>query len=146
MGFFGKLFGGGGEPEYPALDPASSGAQCIEKFRGQLEALIGKIKDRYEAIPHQNSVFVFLGHPPGMFGLAWFLDGDTNEHNLKTLMAKKGLSQRKMDKIVDKLREAYVAIENEPRYQTIVGERTMVVTPSAKLAESVYNIVHVVDE
>ncbi len=53
MGLLSKLFGGK-EAEYPALDSASAGAQRIEKFRLQLESLVKKINDKYEAVPADN--------------------------------------------------------------------------------------------
>ena len=112
MGFLGKLFGGE-KIEYPALDPSSSAAQTIGKFSSQFEALAKKINDRFEAVPHQNALFVFLGKPPGMFGIAWFLGSDAEEHNLKKLMSKKGFSQRKIDSILNKLRSAYTDSEKE---------------------------------
>ena len=92
MGIFGKLFGG--SKEYQAIDPASTGAQMIEKFRAQFESLVKKVHDKYEAVPSQNALYIFLGNPPGMFGIVWFMEGDAEEHNLKTLMSKKGLSQK----------------------------------------------------
>ena len=145
MGLFGKLFGGG-EKEYPALDPASAGAQALEKFRPQLETLVKKINDRYEAVPAQNALYVFLGSPPGMFGIAWFLEGDAEEHNLKKLMQKKALSQKKIDGLMQKLRTAYSDRESEPRYSAEVGGKKVIVTPSDGFATSLYNILHFMDE
>ncbi|HWR57325.1 MAG TPA: hypothetical protein VN328_00430, partial [Thermodesulfovibrionales bacterium] len=84
MGFLSKLFGGG-QPQHPALDPSSAAAQQIEKFRPQMETLVKKIDDRFEAVPSQKAMYVFLGMPPGMFGIAWFLEGDSEEHNMKKL-------------------------------------------------------------
>jgi len=145
MGFLGKLFGGG-EKEYMALDPSSAGAQYLEKFRPQLEALVKKIDDRYEAVPSQNAVFVFLGKPPGMFGVAWFLEGDAEEHNLKKLIAKKGLSQRKTDMLLNKLRAIYAGKENEPRFSSEVAGKKVIVIPSDSFADGLYNVLHVMDE
>jgi hypothetical protein len=145
MGLFSKLFGSA-EKEYPALDPASAGAQCIDNFRPQIETLVKKINDRYEAVPAKNAVFIFLGNPPGMFGIAWFLEGDTTEHNLKTLMSKKGLSQRKIDNLMQKLRGAYSERENEVRYSFAIGDKKLVVTPSESFGEALYSILHVMDE
>jgi len=145
MGFLSKLFGGG-EPELPALDPASSGAQCISNFRPQFEALINKINDRYEAVPAQNSLYVFLGKPPGMFGIVWFLEGDDDEHNLKKMMAKRGLSQKKIDKIMEKLRTAYTEAADTPRYSTEVAGKKVIVTPLESLGNNLHNILQVVED
>ncbi len=145
MGLFSKLFGGK-EVVYPALDPASAGAQRIEKFRLQLESLIKKVNDRYEAVPAQNALYVFLGSPPGMFGIVWFLEGDAEEHNLKKLMSKKGLSQKKVEVIMQKLRTAYTEVENEVRYSTLAAGKQVIVVPSDSFADKLYAILHVMDE
>lgn len=145
MGLFGKLFGGG-EPELPALDPASAGAQILENFRPQFEALIKKIDDRYEVVPSEKILYVFLGKPPGMFGIAWFVEGDAEEHNMKKLMSRKGLPQRKIDNIMMRLRTSYTEMQKEPRFGTQVAGKKVVVTPSAAFADQLYTILHVMDE
>lgn len=145
MGIFGKLFGGG-EPELPALDPASAGAQNLEKFKPQITELVGKINDRYEVVPSGNAAYVFLGKPPGMFGLAWFLEGDKEEHNFKKLMAKRGLPQRKMDNMLNKVRAAYTEAEAVPRVSTQIGGRKVIVLASDSLADKLHTILHSLDE
>ncbi len=144
MGIFGKLFGGG--KEYPAIDPASTGAQIIEKFRPQFESLVKKINDKYEAVPSRNALYIFLGNPPGMFGIVWFMEGDAEEHNLKKLMSKKGLIQKKINLITEKLSEAYKETESEPRFSTLIGGKKVIVTPSDSFAGRLYTILHVMDE
>ena len=145
MGLFGKLFGGAGK-EYPPLEPSSAAAQCLEKFRPQLEALVKKVDDKYEAVPAQNAVYVFLGNPPGMFGIAWFIEGDAEEHNFKKLIQKKGLSQKKTDVLMQKLRTAYTERESEPRYAAQVAGKKMIVVSSDGFAGSLHNILHFMDE
>lgn len=145
MGFFSKLFGGG-EKEYPALDAASPAAQEIEKFRPQLEALIKKIDDKYEVVPSGKALYTFLGNPPGMFGMVWFLEGDAEEHNMKKLMAKKGFGQKKIDTIMIKLREAYTEAEAEARFSAQAAGKKIIVIPSAVLSEKLYKILHTMDE
>lgn len=144
MGFLSKIFGGG--KEYPLLDPASAGAGRIEKFRPQLEAFVNKIDDRLEIVPYNDAVYVFIGKPPGMFGIAWFLLGDPSEHNLKTLMQKKGLPQRKINVLTEKLRTAYAENEQEPRHSATVGSKKVIVTPSDAFSEKVHHILHFLDE
>lgn len=145
MGFFGKLFGAK-EEILPALDPASAAAQNIKKFHSQFEALASKVDDRYEVVPSPNILYVFLGKPPGMFGIAWFVEGDATEHNLKTLMAKKGLSVRKIDNVMGKLRTAYTEAEGEPRFSVEIAGKKVVVAPSDALAAKLYTILHMLDE
>lgn len=146
MGLFGKLFGGGEKKEYPPLDPASAAAQCLDKFRPQLEALVKKVDDKYEAVPGQNAIYVFLGSPPGMFGIAWFIEGDAEEHNFKKLIQKKGLSQKKIDVLMNKLRAAYTENEGEPRYAAQVAGKKVLVVPSDGFAGSLHTSLHFMDE
>jgi hypothetical protein len=146
MGLFGKLFGGGEKKEYPPLDPASAAAQCINKFRPQLEALVKKVDDRYEAVPTQDAIYVFLGSPPGMFGIAWFIEGDAEEHNFKKLIQKKGLSQKKIDVMMNKLRAAYTERQSEPRNAAEVAGKKMIVVPSEAFGSSLHTILHFMDE
>jgi hypothetical protein len=145
MGFLGKLFGAK-EEKLPALDPASPAVQNINKFRAQFEALAKKVDDRYEVVPSPNILYVFLGKPPGMFGIAWFVEGDATEHNLKTLMAKKGLSARKVDNIMGKLRTAYTETAAEARFSVDMAGKNVVVVPSDAFADKLYNILHMLDE
>ena len=145
MGLFGKLFGAK-EETFPALDPASPAAQNIKKFHAQFEALAKKVDDRYEVVPSANILYVFLGKPPGMFGIAWFLEGDATEHNLKTLMAKKGLSVRKIDNVMGKLRTAYTESAAEPRFSVDIAGKNAFVVPSDAFAAKLYNILHMLDE
>ncbi|MBA4372157.1 MAG: hypothetical protein C0402_04785 [Thermodesulfovibrio sp.] len=145
MGFFGKLFGAK-EEILPALDPVSPAAQNIKKFHSQFEALANKVDDRYEVVPSSNILYVFLGKPPGMFGIAWFVEGDATEHNLKTLMAKKGLSVRKIDNVMGKLRTAYTESAGEARFSVEIAGKKAVVAPSDAFAAKLYTILHMLDE
>ena len=145
MGFLGKLFGAK-EEKLPALDPASPAAQNINKFHAQFEALAKKVDDRYEVVPSPNILYVFLGKPPGMFGIAWFIEGDATEHNLKTLMAKKGLSVRKIDNVMGKLRTAYTESAAEARFSVDIAGKNAFVVPSDAFAAKLYNILHMLDE
>lgn len=144
MGIFGKLFGGG--KEYPAIDPASTEAQIIEKFRPQFESLVKKVDDKYEAVPSQNALYIFLGNPPGMFGMVWFMGGDAEEHNLKKMMSKKGLSQKMINLITERLREAYKENESKPRFSAAISGKQVTVTPSDSFADRLYTILHVMEE
>jgi hypothetical protein len=145
MGFFSKLFGGETK-EYPALDSASPAAQALEKFRPQLETLVNKIDDKYEVVPSGGALYVFLGNPPGMFGLVWFMEGDSEEHNMKKLMTKKGLGQKKIDSMMIKLRTAYTESETEPRFSAQAAGKKIVVITSETMPDKLYNILHVIDE
>lgn len=139
MGLLSKLFGG--EKEYPLLEPTTPGARRLEKYRGQLDPFVNKVADKLEMVPSEEAVYVFIGKPPGMFGVAWFEAGDADEHNFKTLMKKKGLSQAQVQVISDKLREAYEKSMEEPRYSATISGRKVLVTPSETLAEDVHKVI-----
>ncbi len=141
MGFFGKLFGK--EPELPALDPSSPSAVRIEKFKSELETFVGKMHDRLELVPADEAVYVYIGKPPGMFGMAWFHDG--KEHNFKTLAKDKGLSQKKVQNMALDLGEAYEKCMEEPKFSAEIAGKKVIVHPSDTLLKDVVRIIHVLE-
>lgn len=138
MGLLGKLFGK--EQELPPLDPASPAAQRIAKHKTELEAFVTKMHDRLEFVPADDAVYVFIGKPPGMFGMAWFHEG--KEHNFKTLMKDKGLSQKKVQKMSAGLGEAYEKCMEEPKFSASVAGKKVIVHPSEPLLRDVVKIIH----
>lgn len=139
MGMFSKLFGGG--KEYPPLDSSTPGIERLGKFRSRLEPFVSKVSDNLEVVPADSAAYLFIGKPPGMFGIAWFPADDDREHNFKTLMKDKGLSQRRIQMLSDKLREAYVRSEEAQRYSAMISNRKVLVTLSEALAEDVHRII-----
>jgi hypothetical protein len=138
MGLLGKLFGK--EQELPQLDPSSVAAKRLEKAKTELEAFVSKMHDRLELIPGDNAVYVFIGKPPGMFGMAWFHDG--KEHNFKTLMKDKGLSQKRVQKMSASLGEAYEKCVEEPKFSATIAGKKVIVHPSEALLKDVMKIIH----
>ena len=132
MGFLSKLFGG---EEHPPLDPSDPAAARIAAQRGALEEMAHRVRDRLELVPAGDAVLVFIGKPPDRFGVAWFRDGE--EHNFKKLLAQKGLAQRDLQALSEKLRVAYEKHLEEPRYALELAGRQLVVTPSPGLAADV---------
>ena len=137
MGFLSKLFGG---EEHPPLDPASPAGARFERHREVAVAFAGRLHDRLEVVPGEKVLYAFIGNPPDAFGIAWFEGGD--EHNLKTLMKAKGLSNQALNRISRELREAYVAFRAEPRFAVQAGKKKIVVTPSAALEKELVKIIH----
>lgn len=138
MGFLGKLFGG--EQEHPTLDPQSLAGARFERHRDVVTAFAGKLHDRLEVVPGEKFLYAFIGRPPEAFGIAWFEGGD--EHNLKSLMKSRGLTQEQLGHISSELRSAYIRSRAEPRYTVQAGKKKVVVTPSAALEKELLKIIH----
>ena len=88
MGLLSKVFGG--EKEHALLDPSSVAARRMEQRAAELSAFAAKVKDRMEFVPASEATYVFIGKPPGTFGIAWLRDG--REHNLKTVIQEHKLT------------------------------------------------------
>ena len=137
MGFFGKVFSR--KPDLPPLDPALEASANIEKFSSQLGSFAGRIKDRLEAVPTDETMYVFVGKPPGAFGVAWFQDG--KEYSFKTLMEEKNLSPQRVQSLSDKLRDVYTKHRDDPRYSARLADHTVMVNPSASFADDVSSVI-----
>jgi hypothetical protein len=141
MGFLGKLFGN--EQELPVLDPTNPASVRIGKFKSELETFVSKMNDRLEFVPADDAIYVFIGKPPGMFGMAWFHDG--KEHNFKTMAKDKGISQKKLQTMSLQLGEAYAKCMDEPKFSATIGGKKVIVHPSENLLKEVVQIIHVLE-
>lgn len=137
MGFFGNVFNK--QPALPPLDPAMPASKNIEKFGSQLGSFAGKVKDRLEAVPTDETLYLFVGKPPGAFGIAWF-EGD-KEYSFKTLMEEKGLSPQRVQSLSDKLRDVYKRHSDEPRFSASLADHTITVNPSSSFADDVSSVI-----
>lgn len=137
MGLLGSLFGS--EKNHPPLDATSSVASRLEKDREMLEGFANRVKDKLEVVPGERGMYVFVGKPPGAFGIVWFHDGA--ESNFKILMKDKGLTPQKVQLLSDELRDAYKRHTEEPRYAWTLAGRSVTVTPSPALAQEVGGII-----
>jgi hypothetical protein len=140
MGLLGKLFGK--EKELPQLDPTSPAASILNENKTTLEPFVHKIHDTMVFVPASKTVYVYIGKPPGMFGLAWFENGQ--EINFKTFTASKGLKQKQIQVIYGKLGEAYAASEAAERFETTIAGKKVIILPSEELAKKIEEIVHTV--
>ena len=137
MSLFGNLFSS--KPDYPAIDPSSTAATRIAEVKTQLGELAGQVKDPLEVVPSEHAAYVFIGKPPKRFGLAWIHDGKIS--GLNTLVEEHGLKPLEVEKLLDRLREAYERNADVSRFCTSVQDRDVVVTPSAKLEKEVHEII-----
>ena len=137
MSLFGNLFSS--KPDYPAIDPSSTAASRIAEVKNQLGELAGQVKDPLEVVPAENAAYVFIGKPPKKFGLAWIHDGKIS--GLNTLVEDHGLKPLEVEKVVDRLRDAYERNADVDRFCATVQDRDVVVTPSAKLEQEVHEII-----
>ena len=138
MGILGQFFGG--KHDYPSLDSSAPAARHLEAVRPSLEKLASEAKDPLEIVPSEDSVYVFVGKPPKKFGIAWIEDGD-KVINFKSLVDEKGLSQDSLQNLSEKLRKAYIAHQDKPRYVTRISDREVVVIPSTSLLNNLKSVV-----
>ena len=138
MGILGQLFGT--KHDYPSLDSSAPAARHLEAVRPPLEKLASETKDPLEVVPAEDSVYVFVGKPPKKFGIAWIEDGDKIV-NFKSLIDEKGLTQDSLQNLSEKLRKAYIAHQDKPRYVTQISDREVVVIPSTSLLNNLKSVV-----
>ena len=138
MGLFDKLLGK--DDALPPLDPGSEAAKRLETFKPQLEAFAARVKDKLEIVPSDKAVYIYIGKPPSAFGVAWY-GSDGKEHNFKTLMQDRGLSQQQVQIFSDKLRDAYDREKDAPRFAAMLSGRAVKVTPDDNLSKDVSRII-----
>jgi hypothetical protein len=132
MGFLTGILG---HRNHPPLDPGTAAAGRLEEQRQPLEQLVTKVEARLELVPASDAIYVFLGKPPGTFGLAWLKDGA--EHNLKALMQQRRLTPTEVRAVSDSLLRVYDAHRDAERYQTTIAGKKVTVTPSEAFAADV---------
>ena len=138
MGILGKFFGS--KHDYPLLDSSAPVAKQLESVLAPLEKLAGEINAPLEVVPADDSVFIFIGKPPKKFGIAWIADGKKIV-NFKSLVEEKGLSPTSLGYLSEKLKKAYIAHQDKPRYMTKISDRDIVVIPSTSLLDNLKGLV-----
>lgn len=131
MGLFSR------KPSYPQLAPDTPAAQQVHAVETALKELLGQISDPLEIVPAEGHAFVFIGKPPKRFGMAMI---DNSVHSFVSSAQDHGLDQNEMQKINERLRDAYIDCQDAERYSTSVNGKTVVVTPSPQLARKVEEI------
>ena len=137
MGMFDKWFGGA--KDLPPLPADNEAMAKLDEVKGQLEELADRVKDNLEVVPAEHEAFVYLGHPPKRFGIAWIHDGKVS--GLNELVDENKLSQPEIQKLVGELGKAYEHASDAPRYSAEVAGKTVVVIPSAGLGKEVHEII-----
>ena len=131
MGFFNK------KVNYPELTPENPAAKQLHAIEGSLKELIGQVSDPLEVVPTDGRAFVFIGKPPKRFGMAMV---DDAVHSLGASAREHGIDQLKLQKINEKLRDAYQNCQDAPRFKASIDGKAVVVTPSQQLASKVSEI------
>ena len=137
MGFFGKF---SGQKDYPALGPGSPAAEQLVNIQATLETLVDKIPDKLEIVPASDAAYVFIGKPPKKFGIAWIEDGEIK--NLQTVAKEMGIEPATLVGISEDLRSAYEKNLDAERFVTVVGGKSVIVTPCNELKIEVENIIN----
>lgn len=140
MGILGNLFSG--RPDYPDLDPGSRAASRLAEVETEINKLAEQVNDRMEVVPSEHAAYVFIGKPPKKFGLAWIHDGKISQLNM--LIEEHGLTQAEVEKVVEKLRDAYERNGDVERYNAVLHDHEVVVTPSPALEQQVHEIIEAV--
>lgn len=136
MGLLSRILGG--TPDYPQLPPDIAAAKQLKAISGNLKELAGEVSEPMEVVPGESSAYVFIGKPPKRFGVAWIEDDQIK--SFKSVVAEHNVSQQQLNKVSDELRDAYKKYTDVTRYQTKVGDREIVVTPSDALKNEVRSI------
>jgi len=132
MGLLDRLFSGSA-PQHPPLEPGTPVAARLDAFTGELEKLVGDVRDAIEAVPERDALFVFVGHPPKGFGVVRY--GSDGEANLIQIMREAKLPPTRVQEVSDRARKAYVAHQEAPRFAFHVGKRAITVIDSEPLGE-----------
>lgn len=137
MGLFSRLFGA--TPDHPPLPPDSAATGQIDGLRAALEPFVRGVADHLEVVPADDEAFVFLGHPPKRFGIAWLHDGKV--HGLKELVESNHLSPGATAGLIERLGAAYAQASAVPRYAVELGGKSVVVIPSGTLERDVHDLI-----
>lgn len=136
MGMFDKWFGG--KQDYPPLPANNEAMAKLDEVKAQLEELTGKIHDHLEVVPSEHEAFVYLGHPPKRFGIAWIHEGKLE--GLNELVDGNRLTQQEAQALIGRLSAAYEQASEAPRYSTELAGKKIVVIPSRGLGREVHDI------
>lgn len=136
MGLFSKMFGS--KSQYPELGSDTEAAGRLKAIRENLEELMKDVSDPLEVIPVENGAYVFIGKPPKKFGIAWIEEEEVQ--SFKSMMAEHNVTAQTLNRVSDELRAAYERHQQTERYRTTIGQRDIVVTPSAPLEQEVRDI------
>lgn len=138
MGFLSNILGS--KPDFPELDANHPAVGYLNTHAENIEKLIEQVSSPLEVVPTEETSYVFIGKPPKKFGIAWF-DPKGPIVNFKTLVDQKGLMVPTLDRLSEKLKDAYIQHQAEPRFVTKIKSRDIVVTPSEDLIADVKKVI-----
>ena len=137
MALFGKIFGT--QKTYPPLEPDDPLSKRLQNIRQPLETLADEVNDQLEVVLGDKKAYVFIGKPPKKFGIAWIQNQEI--FNFKKVAEKQSVSPVQIEKASEHLRSAYKQCQDDTRYSTQLGDRTLVVAASEKLKDKVSGII-----
>lgn len=120
--------------DYPELGKDSDDYKQLDEHRSDIEKIIKEVTENVEVVLSASGFFVLIGKPPNNFGFEWVEGGQMK--NFKSLVEANKVNPIRMERIVDRLSDAYKASKDEPRYKAAVGEHAVVVTRSDTLASA----------
>lgn len=132
MGLLSKIFGR--TPDYPALDQNSPEAAQLNKHRAEIEPIVKEVKEQVEVVLSDAGFYVLIGNPPNNFGFEWMEGGELK--NFKSLIESKTINPIRMERMVDRLSDAYKESKTAPRFIATIGDNSVVVTKSDSLAKA----------
>lgn len=132
MGLLSKIFSR--TPDYPALNQNSPEFAQLNNHRSEIEPIVKDVKEQVEVVLSDAGFYVLIGNPPGSFGFEWMEGGDLK--NFKKLVESKKVNPIRMERIVDRLSDAYKKSKSDRRFMADVGENSVVVTKSDALANA----------
>lgn len=132
MGLLSKIFSQ--TPDYPALDEGSPEAAQLNKHRAEIEPIVKEVKENVEVVLADAGFYVLIGNPPSNFGFEWMEGGELK--NFKNVIEAKRVNPVRMERMVDRLSDAYKQSKTAPRYLATLGESSVVVTKSDALANA----------
>ncbi|MDX1512729.1 MAG: hypothetical protein R3174_03200 [Gammaproteobacteria bacterium] len=119
-------------PDYPELEQSSREYKQLDEHRADIEKITKEVTENIEVVLSDSGFFVLIGKPPSNFGFEWV---ENNElRNFKSLVEAKKVNPIRMERIVDRLSDAYKASKDAPRFKASVGEHEVVITRSDDLA------------
>lgn len=133
MGFFSK------KVSYPELDPSNPAAELVQEVTEPLKDLMAQVSDPLEVVPADDQAYVFIGKPPKKFGVATIEEGQVQ--SFVAAAREKGLDNLAIQKLNERLRDAYANNMDAQRFSASVAGKSIVVTPCQALAQEVRQII-----
>jgi hypothetical protein len=124
---------------YPELNPKCTAGQTVSELSDLLNTLAESTGEDLEVIPFHHEAFVFIGKPPGKFGLAWIHDHQVSR--LNELIEEHGLSSEEVAQVMKDLRTSYLHHKKDGRFSADVREHSLVVLPSNAMQLDMHDII-----